>query len=315
MDARMPGIEAGFLLYHDTLTGLPEKPIMADSNRFIPPNVYALYAPRERCYAHAIDDASCSRNRLYWRSMLHARDVFEGRVDVFEYYGDTILWHYFNVAIPHVSAADLRAYRQLGVRVVQALMFGTYSLWAHGLNLATFAWLSSGIETDVESAIARYARERFGTEIEDCMAAYYLALEKTQSQYLGFCQYEDEWMHDLHGVGTPSRWYSKHRQRVTESREQFQRLSEMLAQSAAHCKGDPFVENLKAEQAHLEITRIELEQLDGRLAIGERITNGESGHWTEEEIAGRMTARQRQWDIAQTVPIEIRGQAFGALAP
>ena len=275
--------------------------------------MYALYAPRERCYAHAIDDAGCPRNRLYWKSALQARKVFEGRVDAFEYYGDTILWQYLNVAIPHIIAADLRAYRQLGVREMQVLGFGAYSLWAHGLNLATFAYLSSGMETDVEAAIARFARERFGAEAEERMVAYYLALEEAQAGYLGFCPYEDEWMHDLRGFSRPSPGYAEHRRRVAESREQFQEIAEMLAQAAAHCKGDPFVENQRAEQAHLEITRIELGQLDMRLAVGERITNGDPADWTEEERTRRAAARQRQWEIAQTVPKEIRGQAFGAL--
>ena len=315
LDARMPGTEVGFVLYHDTLTGLPPGPVLPDGSRFVPPNVYALFAPRERCYAHAIDDESCPRNRLYWKSVRRAKEVFEGRVDAFEYYGDTILWQYFNVAIPHVIAADLRAYRSLGVREIQALAFGTYSIWAHGLNLATFAWLSSGMETDVEAAIARYARERFGKQVEGRMVAYYLSLEKAQAKYLGFCHYEDEWLHDLRGFGRPSPGYKKHRRLVAESKEEFKRLAEVLAQAEAHCQGDPFAKNLKAEQAHLEITRIELDQLDTRLAIGERITKGGAAHTTAEEAARRVAARQRQWDIAQGVPVEIRGQAFGALAP
>jgi hypothetical protein len=315
MDARMPGIQVGMCLYHDTLTGLPDKPVLPDGSRFVAPNVYALYAPRERCYAHAINDAGCPRNRLYWRCAQRAKEVFEGRLDVFEYYGDTILWQYFNVAIPHVIAADLAAYRSLSPREIQALAFGTYSIWAHGLNLATFAWLSSGMETSADAAIARYARERFGPQVQDRMVAYYTMLEKAQANYLAFCRYEDDWLHDLRGFGKPSPGYAEHRRRVAEAKELFKQLAEMLTQAAAQAKGDEFVRNLAAEQAHLEITRIELDQLDMRLAIGERITSGGSGAWTEQEESRRVVNRQWQWGIAQKVPAEIRGQAFGAQAP
>ena len=316
LDARMPGMEMGFLLYHDTLAGLPDKPVGADGSRFVPPNVYALYAPRERCYAHAIDDDTCPRNRFYWQSALRAREAFEGRVDVFEYYGDTVLWRGFNVAIPHVIAADLRAYQRLGVREVQALVFGTCSLWAHGLNLAVFACLSSGLESDTDAAIARHARERFGRKIERRMVEYYLALEKAQSLYLGFCHYEDEWMHDLRSFFAPSRGYAEHRQRAARCAEPFRELAEMLSQASDHCEGGPFLANLKAEQASLEIARIELEKLELRLAIAdERIVTEGTDVWTEEDTARQSAAQRRQWEIAKTVPVEIRGRIFVGLAP
>lgn len=316
LDARMPGIEVGFLLYHDTLTGLPDKPVLADGSRFVPPNVYALYAPRERCYAHALDDDACPRNRLYWKSALRAREVFDGRVDVFEYYGDSILWRGFNVAIPHVIADDLRAYKRLGVREVQALVFGTHSLWLHGLNLAVFAWLSSGLESSVEAAIARYARERFGKQSERRMAEYYLALEKAHFLCLGFCQYEDEWLNDLRGFGVPSRGYADHRKRAARGAGLFAELAERLSQAADCCEAGPYLSHLKAEQASLEIARIELELLEMRLAIAdERSTPTGDIQWTPEETERQRIARRRQWEIAQTVPVEIRGWACDGPAP
>jgi hypothetical protein len=315
LDARMPGAQVDFLLYHDSLTGLPAGPIAADGTHFLPPNVYAEYAPRERCYAHAIDDPACPRNRLYWQSLLHAKEVFEGRVDVFEYYGDTILWHYFNVAIPHVIAADLAAYHRIGAREVQALAFGTYSLWAHGLNLAVFALLGSGMETDVDAAIARYAGERFGASAASAMVAYYQALEAAQADYLGFCGYDDSWMQDLRWLSVPSPWYGEHRHRVAASQEAFGQVAELLAAAVARGQGEPYVAHLKAEQVHLEMTRIELVQLDARLAAAERATAGASRPPTEQETAQRVATRQRQWELGLSVVPEIRGEAFGALAP
>jgi hypothetical protein len=314
LDARAPGVEVGFLLYHDTLTGLPSEPAQPGARSFVPPNVYALYAPRERCYAHALDDATCPRNRRYWQDALRARDVFAGRLDVFEYYGDTILWHYLSATIPHVIAADLRAYRHLGVREIQALTFGAYSRWAHGLNLATFAWLASGVERDADAAVARYAREQFGATVDDAMTMYYLKLEEASRLYLGFCGYEDEWMDDLRGFSQPSPAYPEHRQRVAASAELLARLSAELGRLTARCAVDDVRARMQAEQAHLEITRIELQLLAVRLAAAERAKAGASPALTDAEKIQRNAARVAQWRIAQSVPAAIHGQAFWALA-
>jgi len=314
LDARASGAEVGFLLYHDTLTGLPSEPAAAGARPFVPPNVYALYAPRERCYAHAIDDATCSRNRRYWQGALRAQDVFAGRVDVFEYYGDTILWQYFNAAIPHVIAADLRAYRHLGVREIQALTFGTYSRWAHGLNLATFAWLASGAECDADAAVARYAREQFGAAFDDAMTDYYLKLEEASRLYLGFCGYADDWMDDLRAFTKPSPAYPEHRQRVAASAELLAGLSVELDRLTSRSAADDVRARLQAEQAHLEITRIELKLLAVRLAAAERANAGGSLKLTDAEQTGHRAARATQWKIAQSVPAALHGQAFWALA-
>ena len=107
---------------------------------------------------------------------------------------------------------------------------------------------------------------------------------------------------------------TEHRQQLARSREQYRELADRLATAAAVCRDDPYVAHLQAEQAHLEIMRIELEEIDVRLGVGERATAGEPARPTEE-AAQRILSRQRQWGIAQTVPAAIRGEAFGALAP
>ncbi len=313
MDARKPGIELGFLLYHDTLTGLPAQAILPGGKRFLPPNVYALFAPRERCYAHAIDDDRCARNRFYWKSLLHARDVFEGRVDVFEYYGCTTLWCYCNVAIPRVIARDLRAYRAAGVREIQALVFGAHSTWAHGLNLSVFARLASGQETDVDTAITRFTEERFGRPAAPAMLDYYNALEKAQAGYLGFCDYANDWFSDLRGfwLGMPSPAYAGHRARVAACHNKFQTLDRMLEGAARACPAKEHALHLAAEHAHLRATMLELNLLELHLAIGERYTNGGSADMTPEEEQRWRAGRRAQWELVRGVPEKIRGQRHG----
>ncbi len=84
----VPGARIAHLAYHDTL----QPPAAVAPNE----NVVCLFAPRERCYAHAIDDESCAKNRdEYWRpynGLLRTFGNDRNRVSVFEYHSDAILF-------------------------------------------------------------------------------------------------------------------------------------------------------------------------------------------------------------------------------
>lgn len=132
MFARL-GIEVPvcYLAYHDTLDAhLHEAPL---------DNVWCEFAPRERCYAHAIADPNCRRNQRYWLALLQYLERFSGRVRVFEYYGDGIL--FFGCALPLTATIekDLDHYRAAGVEEILMLQFGAYSRWAYALNFLAFA--------------------------------------------------------------------------------------------------------------------------------------------------------------------------------
>jgi hypothetical protein len=118
-DAR-PAAQVAFLAYHDT----KEVP------RGVRPrhNVCLLFAPRGRCYDHALTDPACRRNARY-------RELFRAQVEhfgaagtapprVFEYWFDAIL---FAGGVPDLTgtmAEDLAFYRDAGAHTVQILMTG-----------------------------------------------------------------------------------------------------------------------------------------------------------------------------------------------
>ncbi len=120
-----------YLAYHDTLDARLR--MQADAR------VVCEWAPRERCYGHALHDPDCERNRRYRISLEQHLDLFQGRVRLFEYYGDAIL--YFGCALPmaEVLAADMSYYQQLGIREALMLQFGTYSTWAYPLSFLAFS--------------------------------------------------------------------------------------------------------------------------------------------------------------------------------
>ncbi len=119
-----------YLAYHDTIDAeLRETPAE---------NVWCEFAPRERCYAHSIGDPECTRNQRYWRAVQGYVQQFRGRVRVFEYYGDAILFFGCAAPISQTIEADLRQYRSLGIDDVLMLQFGSYSRWAYATNFLAF---------------------------------------------------------------------------------------------------------------------------------------------------------------------------------
>jgi hypothetical protein len=120
-----------YLAYHDSIdANVTERPHE---------QVFVEFAPRERCYGHALNDPSCATNRRYAAALERYVDLFEGRVRLFEYYGDAILFFGCAVPLTAVIAADLAYYRRLGVPGMTMLQFGSYSLWAYPLNFVTYA--------------------------------------------------------------------------------------------------------------------------------------------------------------------------------
>jgi hypothetical protein len=115
-----PDAQVSFLAYHET-----EEPPYGVRPR---PNVCLLFAPRERCYEHALTDRRCRRNARYRDRLLaqveHFRAAGAAPARVFEYWFDAIL---FARGVPDLSEMireDLAFYREAGVNTVQLLMTG-----------------------------------------------------------------------------------------------------------------------------------------------------------------------------------------------
>ncbi len=135
------------------------------------------WAPRERCYSHAIDDPDCATNPRYFAALKRYMDLFEGRGHVFEYYADAILFGGLGFAMPAVIARDLRAYRALGIRSVSCLTFGAFSVFAYPVNLIAFTRLAVNPDEEPEALLDAAAAQRHpacGSE----MAPAYRAVQR-----------------------------------------------------------------------------------------------------------------------------------------
>jgi hypothetical protein len=164
--AQGPGdaTSVAYLAYHDTIDPAAGLDPM--------PNVSFEWAPRERCYSHAIDDSSCAVNPRYLESLKRYIEIFDGRGHVFEYYADAILFGGLGVATPGIIVRDLRAYRALGITSVSCLTFGAYSVLAYPVNLEVFARATHALDFDPEAALADVAARRHPRCAPEMSAAY-----------------------------------------------------------------------------------------------------------------------------------------------
>jgi hypothetical protein len=165
-----------YLAYHDTIEPHPGlKPL---------DNVWFEWAPRERCYSHAIDDPSCEINPRYFESLKRYLDIFNGRGHVFEYYADAILFCGLSFATPATVASDLRAYRRLGITSISCLTFGAYSVMAYPANLEAFV-RGSRADFDPAAALQETAAGRH-PQCAPEMAAAYRAIERASKLCLDY---------------------------------------------------------------------------------------------------------------------------------
>ena len=161
-DPKAPPI--AYLAYHDTIDPHPDlKPL---------DNVWFEWAPRERCYSHAIDDRACEINPRYLESLNRYIELFDGRGHVFEYYADAILFCGLGFATPAVIAHDLRAYRRLGITSISCLTFGAYSVMAYPVNLEAFARGSHDPDFEPDASLLDTAVGRHPQCSAEMSAAY-----------------------------------------------------------------------------------------------------------------------------------------------
>ena len=163
-----PGARIAHLAYHDTL--LPPSLVRPRDN------VSLLFAPRERCYAHAIDDADCERNvPRYWTPFRDLLPLFgndRARVDVFEYYSDAILFKWLAPPLLSVQPADAAAYARAGAGNLQDLAVSPRP-WLgpllHAWWMAHCAWDPAA---PVDAALSQFCTAAYPAHSHE-MADYY----------------------------------------------------------------------------------------------------------------------------------------------
>lgn len=138
------------LVYHDTLP----PPILLKPH----PKSFLLFAPRERCYGHALSDPDCPRNTFYLDSLKSWSELYQGISDshTFEYYLDQVLFRGMYPFLPDVILRDMKTYESLGIKSHMVLQVGGVSP-APDYNLLLFAracWQTSLTFRDFQKYLA-----------------------------------------------------------------------------------------------------------------------------------------------------------------
>lgn len=167
-----PAARLAFLAYHDTV----KPPVSVKPE----PNVVMLFAPRERCYAHPLDDPGCEVNRSYHRDLLAgiaaaAAPGADTGPRVFEYHLDAFLFKSMVPVLSGVMARDLAAYRDAGVDTVGCLATSDRPNVAVPPNLWLWGRLGWNLRADRRALLEDFASGMFG---QADLAGYIEILEK-----------------------------------------------------------------------------------------------------------------------------------------
>jgi Domain of unknown function (DUF4838) len=170
-------LPVAYLAYHDT--------IEPDARLRPLANVHFEWAPRERCYSHAIDDPKCEINPRYFDSLKCYIELFSGRGHVFEYYQDSILFGGLGFATPSIIARDMRAYRALGIGSISSLTFGAFSVLAYPVNVLAYARGTRDPNFNPDKVLADVAAERH-PECSSEMASAYRLIEQASAKVVDY---------------------------------------------------------------------------------------------------------------------------------
>lgn len=186
-----PGASVAHLAYHDTLQPPASTTPAA--------NVIGLFAPRERCYAHAIDDGRCDRNwERYWKpyqGVLRTFGYDPARIALFEYYSDSILFKGMAPPLLATLTGDARAYGATADNL-QNLMVSDRP-W---VGLPWHAWWFSRVARDsltwADAALDTFCRAAFPSSAQ-AVAGYYEALDAGFALLLDLHDFEPAPRHDV----------------------------------------------------------------------------------------------------------------------
>jgi len=153
-----PSMQVAFLGYHDTCD-VPTAVVPE-------PNVFLLYAPRDRCYAHAFGDPKCQRNVQRSRRLQEFLKVFGGNgyTGPFDYYVDGILFRHFSPPLLNVMAGDMKHYQRIGIGQLTSHFGGTREI-ASVEVLNTIAFGRMGYDAGVKPGdVVRQYCQAFGRQ-------------------------------------------------------------------------------------------------------------------------------------------------------
>jgi hypothetical protein len=177
---KLPGAHLAYLAYHDTV--YPPRLVKPE------PGLIYFYAPRERCYAHALNDPHCDLNRKYAEALEKGLPAFgNSSAEVFEYYADQILYENMtNPPLPEILNADLQYYHRLGIPAAGALMTNTSNFVTPLVNMFLYPQALWDPARNLNQSLQEYAALYFG---DPGLAVYFQELSQGLKDVLDVSHY------------------------------------------------------------------------------------------------------------------------------
>ena len=245
---KLPHGRLSFLAYHDTVFP-PHVVKPADGIAF-------FYAPRERCYAHALNDPACPLNQQYSKALENALPDFNRTdAEVFEYYTDEILFQSLtDPPLPGVISKDAKYYHKLGISGVGSLMTNTSNFTTPMVNMFLYPEALWNPNRDLWESLDEYATMYFG---DPGLKEYFRELNVGLKEALKVCPYQHP----------GDAWDSLRIDRESDSALEFRvqnlqqaitgplaKASGLLNQAARRSTNSAYRERLAGEQVSMDFT-------------------------------------------------------------
>ncbi len=227
-----------YIAYHETIAP-PQKVAPAD-------NIVLMYAPRERCYAHALNDPDCAKNRQHAQWLEDLVKVFDpSQAEIFEYYPDQVVFNHMLPAITDTIQGDMRYYKSLGIGLMEPLLTPFTHDW---ITPPTTPILQSvaqwNLDADLDALLADHATTYFGNAL---MVDFYRHREAALHPVLKSCDYH----HPVAAFWVPPlelpEAVAKHLAEMEAALPHLAAARGILARAARHAEG-PYVERIHQEE-------------------------------------------------------------------
>lgn len=297
-------VEIVYCCYHDTLDtrSLEDAP---------PENLMFYTAPRERCYRHALNEETCTRNTEYDDRIAELAYRWPQNTYAMEYYMDVILFSNMKTVLPTVIAQDLKRYYSLGIRKITSLDFGAYSWYAYDINFAVFARLAWDVEADTESVFRQVIAETYPFHTTE-MERYYQEAERASGLWLSFCGYTATFdIRDCYTAKGHETFYRHHTALVEQALEQTDHLIHLLTLLLQNAMGQEAL-RLQVEKDVQTVTREELRAVYHRLQGILAYQLDKEYVAAEAHIQKTLQHKQREADMVRTfLPTVVGCSGYG----
>ena len=228
------------IAYHETIA--PPAEVEPD------PGVVMMWAPRERCYAHALNDPNCAKNRQHAQWLEDLVKVFDpAQAEVFEYYPDQVVFNHMMPALADTISGDVKYYQSLGIGLIEPLLTPYTHPW---ISPPTAAILQSralwDVDADLHAVLADYARTYFGQEK---MVEYYELRERALHRVIQACDFG----HPVAAFWTPPidkpEVTAKHLEGLLASLDEVRLARRVLSETAKCAEGVNLERLFKEEQS------------------------------------------------------------------